>query len=100
MKALRKAVFFLAALSVLLGPPLTVAVENDDLQNPPAINLAVAPAAVCQSSRGTVYARALLSATVLVAAYPLSLHSFEGNVSSLVFHDCRSSLRSLCVLRC
>jgi hypothetical protein len=54
MNAVRKTILFLAAAAVLLGVPLTAAVENDDIQAPPAINLAAASAATSQSARGTV----------------------------------------------
>jgi hypothetical protein len=100
MNALRKAVFVLGAVAVLLGAPLTAVVENNDIQAPPAINLAAASAATSQTARGTVQARVLLPGTVVLTRCPVSLLYFTEQVSNFVIHACRFNLRSLCLLRC
>jgi hypothetical protein len=100
MNALRKTVLLLGAVAVLLGAPLTAAVENDDIQTPPAINLAVASAATSQSARGTVQARVLLPGTGVLTRCPVSLLHVTEQVSNFVIHACRFNLRFLCLLRC
>ncbi len=100
MNAVRKTILFLAAAAVLLGVPLTAAVEDDDIQTPPAINLAAGPAAISPSARGTARPRVLLQGTVVVAPCAASFHRVAERVSNFVFRDCRSNLRSLCLLRC
>ena len=89
----------LGTLAILFGAPLTAAVENDDIQTPAAVTLAAAPAAISQNSRGTVRARVLFLGAV-VALCPVSLRRSVEHVANVVFRDCRSNLRSLCLLRC
>lgn len=100
MKAVRKTILFLGAAVILLGIPPAAAVENDDTQAPPAITLAAGPAAISPSARGTARPRVLLQGTVVVAPCPVSFHQDAEPVSNFVFRDCRSNLRSLCLLRC
>jgi hypothetical protein len=64
MNAVRKTILFLGAAAVLLGILLTAAVENDEIQAPPTINLAAGPAAISPSAPGTLQPRVLLRGTV------------------------------------
>jgi hypothetical protein len=101
MNALRKAVLVLGAVAVLLGGPLTAAIDTDDIQTPPAIKLAAASAATSQSARGTVQGRVMLPGAVVLAPCPVvSLLHVTDQVSNFVIHACRFNLRSLCLLRC
>jgi len=100
MKAVRKTILFLGAAAVLLGIPLTAAAENDDTQAPQAITRVAGPATTSPSARGTVQPRVQLRGTVVVAPCPVSLHHVAERVSNSVFHDGRSNLQSLCLLRC
>lgn len=100
MKAVRKTILFLAATVILLGIPPTAASENDDTQTPPAINLAAGPAAISPSARGTARPRVLSQGTIVVVLCAASFHQVAERVSNFVFRDCRSNLRSLCLLRC
>lgn len=100
MNAVRKTILFLGVVVVLLAIPPTVAAENDDTQAPPAISLAAGPAAISPGARGTARPRVLLQGTVVVVPCAASFHHVAERVPNFVFRDCRSHLRSLCLLRC
>ena len=100
MNAVRKTILFLVAVVILLGFPPVAASENDDAQTPPAIILAAGPAAMFRRARGTARPEVLLQGTVVVAPCPVSFRHVAERVSNFVFRDCRSNLRSLCLLRC
>jgi len=99
MNAVRKLILFLGAVAILFGAPLTAAVENDDIQTPAAVILS-APAAISPSARGAARARVLLAGTVVVAPCPVSFSHVVASLSHAGSNNCRSNLRSLCLLRC
>jgi hypothetical protein len=100
MNAVRKTILFLGAVLILFGVPPTGAAENDDAQAPLTINLAARPAVISPSARGTAHPRVLLQGAVVVVLCPASFHHIAERVSNFVFRDCRSNLRSFCLLRC
>jgi hypothetical protein len=100
MNAVRKMIFLLGAALILFGAPPTVAAESDDAQVPLTINLAARPAVISPSARGTVHPRVLFQGAVVVVPCPASVHYVAERVSNCLFCDCRSNLRSLCLLRC
>jgi hypothetical protein len=100
MKAVHKTIFYLGVAVILLGIPPTAAVENDDTQSAQAISLVAGPTTISRSARGAARLRVLLRDTVVVAPCSVSFHHAAERVSNFVFPDCRSNLRSLCLLRC
>src|ERR1700687_3313490 len=99
MKAVCKTILFLGVAVILLAFP-SVALDDDDTLTPPDFALVAGPAAISLSAGGTVQARAKLRGTGMVVQYPVSFRHVAEGVSNFVFRDCRSSLRSLCLLRC
>jgi hypothetical protein len=96
MKAVCKTILFLGVAVVLLGLPQTAAAENDDTQAHGTVILVAGPAAISPSARGTVRVRVLLQGTPVIAPGQVS----SRYVAERVSRDCRSNLRSLCLLRC
>lgn len=100
MNAGCKTILSLAAVALLLCIPMADAAETDDVQAPPAINLAAGRATIFPSARGMALPRVLCHGTIALAPCPVSFHQFAEHVADFVFGDCRSNLRSLCLLRC
>ena len=100
MNTVRKTILYLAAAAVLLCIPLAAAADDDDIQAPPAINCAAGSGAISPSARGTALPRVLCQWACVVAPRAVSFHHRTEHVANFVFRDCRSNLRSLCLLRC
>lgn len=97
MNSWLKTIFFLAMAALLLVAPLAVSAD-DDLQDPPSATLVETAALVSVAADTTVPSRVRVPAVVVRRA--VSLHDSSVRVAKFGPQDGRSTLLSLCLLRC
>ena len=94
-----KTIFFLAIAALLLVAPLAVSAD-DDIQDPSSLTLPEPAALVSVSTDSTAPSRVRVPAAVAVIPSAVSLHGSSVRVAKFAPQDGRSTLLSLCLLRC
>ena len=100
MTAVFKTILFLGVAIIVLGILPAASAENDDFQTPQVATLVARPGVVFRNACGTLRSGILQRNAVVGMLCLVSFHYTAERVSSLVFQDGRSDLRSPCMLRC
>jgi len=98
MKNLLK-VMLLIVMALLLVAPVATAAE-EDLQDPPSVALIPRTPAISSEARGAASNRVEEPGAVAVDGRSSSMCKTHSRSLKAVWHDGRSTLLSLCLLRC
>jgi len=99
MNAIRKARVLFGIAVILLGVPLAVVADNDDAP-PQAVTLAAGVRTISRSAPRVPRSLMALSGNVVFVLWSVSFRPVAERLDGGIWHDCRSKLRSLCLLRC